>query len=56
MYRVAWKDNSSNLSGHGSGLTLELATAWVVHGNAKHPDITHWVEQVDENDQTQPTS
>lgn len=54
MYRVAWKDNETNESGHGSALSFEHATAWVISMNKKHPEMTHWVEEV--TDQTEPTS
>jgi hypothetical protein len=46
MYRIQWKITETGASGHGKPMSLELATSWVEHMTKIHPEMSHWVQQV----------
>jgi len=49
-YRVAYRHPDGNVK-HGDWLSnKEAVEAWVYRGNAKYPDIKHWMEEKDDEE------
>lgn len=50
MYCVYWKNNTNGYSGHGEGMELHIASAWVDALNRESKenkwDIIHWLELI----------
>ena len=56
-FRIAWKNKDTGATGHGEYVNKEIADAWLEKENKKHPELEHWLEPEEkENDKEETES